>query len=74
MCMKADTTIGQMMLVAPPNLSPTGTRGGSKLPWRWHPVIKSEDGAKKKQKKLAGYREETFTIKDGTVDECVLIG
>lgn len=74
--MKADITIGQMMLVAPPNLSPTGTRGGSTLPWRWRPVIKSEDGAKKKtkQKKLAGNREETSTIKDGTVDECVLIG
>lgn len=29
---------------------------------------------KTKQKKLAGNREETSTIKDGTVDECVLIG
>lgn len=49
--MKADITIGQMMLVAPPNLSPTGTRGGSKLPWWWRPVIKSEDGAKKNKTK-----------------------
>lgn len=51
MRMKADIMIGQMMLVAPPNLSPTGTRGGSKLPWRWRPVIKSEDGAKKNKTK-----------------------